>query len=201
MRGVRETVAELWNVNNAFRERTRFALEALGDIISNYDAIQEKLNFANRFLMGEGDFSGASVKKNFTSFNTVSDAVFSKQVVIESVGVTFNGCRFVDSGDASQVSSLVLLGEEAKVRFINCEFVRKYNANLAGADNGMLVLTVGAKASVQSCLFRSDLESGVMNAAGNAINNLGVAADCMANGNVNVSTHGFVNTVTDGNIT
>lgn len=201
MRGVRETVGLFSNINNAFRERSRFAIDALGDVISKFDSITETLGFANRFLLGEGDFSGATVKKNFTSFNTVSDAVFSKQVVVESVGVTFNGCRFVDSGDSSQVASLVLLRADAKVRFINCEFVRKSDADLAAANNGMLVIEAGGKASVQNCLFRSDLETGVMNGVGNAINNLGVAANCMANGNVNVSTHGFVNTVTDGNIT
>lgn len=185
-------------------ERSRSSFQSIGNITTPQSGIDEQKSQENTFTCGEGEYGGYKNERPHSSFRTISDTRFTRLVTITNKVTTFNGVTFVDTDNETQTKNLVKLTATGVAVFLNCTFIRNYQADTSAvaADNyGHVLMETGSKAVFQNCTFRSTHATGVMNGSGFAINNLGAAGDCVANGNVNITTHIFSNTITAGNIT
>ena len=201
MRRLREFFAnkEL-NLDLTNRERNRFANSALGNLLTSFDAFDFAKKVGNYFTLGDGNMALQKVEKPFSTFKSVSDAEFQRRVEVDAIGAVFIGCKFVDVGDTTTKKTLVNISETSRVVFIGCEFIRLHDAETSGTASdltGHVVMANGGKATFNGCVFRSQLETGVMNASGFSINNQGAAANAIALGCYNPSTHTFNNVQTD----
>ena len=152
-----------------------------GDIIrvNSGEALQERAESHNTYLLGSGTHEGFSLTKPLSTLWGAPGATVTRIVNIKSHG-SLNGISFVQKEDPSNVNHLIKISNNARVVFNDCVFQRKHDAPREApaptTTKCFVLVESGSSATFSGCTFRSDYITGVMNGVGTVVQNANAAA-------------------------
>jgi hypothetical protein len=180
-------------------------LAATGDIVTPGDALREESKIANTFSLSTGDHPGFAMKEAHSVVGGKAGTIVGRLCKLENAGVV-EGVHFRQTAAGENTNALVVVGALGRVLFRNCIFERRHDAPAAvdpalpvvpSIRDCFVLVESGGRALFTGCVFRSELESGVMNGAGTVVQNLAPAAGGVFVGDgVNMTTHNHGTTVT-----
>ena len=173
------------------------------------ELIEERKKISNSILAGSGNHHGVKLEKAHTLFSGEPGTVVDRLATFTNHAVV-SGIHFKQLDDDSNKNQLVVVSpvssatasKPVKILFRNCIFERKYNApSGTGATNELCFILVKkfSKVIFDGCVFRSNLESGVMNGTGTVVlSQNALATDVQIAAAVNFSTHTHTNVTVAG---
>lgn len=180
--------------------------ELLGSItlLTPGDPVPEEEKLANVSLVGAGEHQALNTKKSHSVLVGIAGAVTTKRSSYEKSALVA-GIHFRQSEDSNNTTSLVYVGPNAKVLFRDCIFERRHNA-VSAIDIALPAVPVitdcfvlvadGGRALFSGCIFRSELDHGVMNGTGTVVQSLSpVPGNVFVGDGVNLTTHTHGTTV------
>jgi hypothetical protein len=193
---------------------TRLGTESVDNLISSLfsseshrrftpsDSITEDAAVGNSIVLGPGNHTGLKLSASHTNVSGDAGCRITRVGQLEN-NCFISGVHFQQLNDPSNEDYLVRV-TSGRVMFRGCVFERKHDAPheedpgaIPLSKKAFVLIDVGAKAIFEGCIFRSELESGVMDGAGTVVQNLNLAAgDVFVASSVNFTTHVHGPTVT-----
>jgi|TARA_R110000751_G_scaffold4396_4_gene21683 hypothetical protein len=174
-------------------------------LLSAGDIVPEAGKTANASIVAPGKHQALNTKKPHSVLVGSAGSIVTRLSRYSDAAV-IEGLHFRQGTDSDNWSVLVIVGASGRVLFRNCIFERRHDAPIAVDPALPAVPTIrdcfvlvesGGKALFTGCVFRSELETGVMNGAGTVVQNLAPAAGNVFVGDgVNMTTHSHGTTVT-----
>jgi hypothetical protein len=170
-------------------------------------SFDEDQPFRNDYFVSSGKHEGLVITKPQAALWGAAGATVTRQALIKA-NAFINNIYFVQAEDSSNVNSLVIVSNNARVVFNSCVFQRKYNAPIQAPSplttKCFVLVESGSSATFQGCCFRSDFSTGAMNGVGTVVQNANAGAAPPTGplpgvyiiGGTNLTTHSHGSTVT-----
>tara|TARA_R110000823_G_scaffold297511_2_gene417655 strand:+ start:11724 stop:12356 length:633 start_codon:yes stop_codon:yes gene_type:complete len=181
-------------VNDQTTEREAAIVDALGEtVFRDGDTISFDESIGSEYLLTAGIYPGFTVSTPHAVLRGSPGAEVTGIVKVQADCV-LSGLHFKSTGEASNALRLVEVSGGARAVITNCIFERintDDSSNDVTLGYAHLAILSGGKALASDCVFRSNLNTGVMNGVGfyvwsdaaNPWNNVYI------NGALNLTTH------------
>ncbi len=175
------------------------------ELLAPGDVVSEAGKNSNASIVAPGEHQALNTKKPHSVLGGSAGSIVTRLSHYNSSAV-IDGLHFRQTADSNNINALAIVGNSGRVLFRNCIFERRHDAPIAVDPPLPVVPTIrdcfvliedGGKALFTGCVFRSELDTGVMNGAGTVVQNLAPAAGNVFVGDgMNMTTHSHGTTVT-----